>query len=133
MTHAADVDAHGTGWMTGTPLHSAASGAHAEVVGMLLEAGASANARQSGGWTALHSAAHNGDIASVTLLLASGADAAAVNDEGVSVLAMAEASGDGALVATIRARSSAGDARESSTACAGGDPRGSSLLRRHRS
>jgi ankyrin repeat protein len=102
VTHAADVDAHGTGWMTGTPLHSAASGAHSEVVGVLLEAGASVDARQSGGWTALHSAAHNGDIASVTMLLASGADAGAVNDEGMSVVAMAEASGDVALVATIR-------------------------------
>ena len=103
VTHAADVDARGTGWMTGTPLHSAASGRHAEVVGMLLEAGASVEARQSGGWTALHSAAHNGDIASVTLLLAAGADATAVNDEGASVLSMAEASGDVALVATIDA------------------------------
>ena len=26
VNHAADVDAHGTGWMIGTPLHSAASG-----------------------------------------------------------------------------------------------------------
>jgi ankyrin repeat protein len=101
VTHAADVDAHGTGWMTGTPLHSAASGGHSEVVGVLLEAGASVDARQSGGWTALHSAVNNGDIASVTLLLAAGADAAAVNDEGLSVLAMAEARGDVALVATI--------------------------------
>jgi ankyrin repeat protein len=101
VTHAADVDAHGSGWMTGTPLHSAASGGHSEVVGVLLEAGASVDARQSGGWTALHSAVNNGDIASVTLLLAAGADAAAVNDEGLSVLAMAEARGDVALVATI--------------------------------
>ena len=103
VTHAADVDARGTGWMTGTPLHSAASGAHSEVVGVLLVAGASVDARPSGGWTALHSAAHNGDITSVTLLLAAGADATAMNDEGVSVLSMAEASGDVALVATIRA------------------------------
>ena len=37
VNHAADVDARGTGWMIGTPLHSAASGSHAEVVGVLLE------------------------------------------------------------------------------------------------
>ena len=102
VTHAADVDALGTGWMTGTPLHSAASGSHADVVEVLLEAGASVDARQSGGWTALHSAAHNGDVASARMLLAAGADATAVNDEGVSVLAMAEAGGDVALVAAIR-------------------------------
>jgi len=103
VNHAADVDAHGTGWMTGTPLHSAASGSHAEVAGVLLEAGADPNARQSGGWTPLHAAARAGDVASVTLLLASGADAAAANDEGSSVLEMAQGSGDVATAATIAA------------------------------
>ena len=101
VNHAADVDARGTGWMTGTPLHSAASGSHAEVVGVLVEAGADPNARQSGGWTPLHAAARAGDVASVTLLLASGADARAVNDEGASVLEMAQGSGDVATAATI--------------------------------
>jgi ankyrin repeat protein len=101
VTHAADVDAPGTGWMTGTPLHSAASARHSEVVGSLLEAGADPNARQSGGWTPLHAAARNGDIASVTLLLASGADVTAVNDEGMSALEMARTSGDAATVAAI--------------------------------
>ncbi|MET0801248.1 MAG: ankyrin repeat domain-containing protein [Actinomycetota bacterium] len=101
VTRAADVDAPGTGWMTGTPLHSAASARHSEVVGMLLEAGADPNARQSGGWTPLHAASRNGDIASVTLLLASGGDIAAVNDEGMGVLEMARASGDAATAAAI--------------------------------
>ena len=103
VNHAADVDAHGAGWMTGTPLHSAASGSHAEVVGVLLEAGADPNTRQSGGWTPLHAAARAGDVASVTLLLASGADATAANDESTSVLEMAQGSGDVATAATIAA------------------------------
>ena len=103
VNHAADVDAHGSGWMTGTPLHSAASGSHTEVVGVLLEAGADPNARQSGGWTPLHAAARSGDVTSVTLLLASGADATATNDEGTSVLEMAQGSGDVATAATVAA------------------------------
>lgn len=103
VNHAADVDARGTGWMIGTPLHSAASGSHAEVVGVLLEAGADPNARQSGGWTPLHAAARAGDVTSVTLLLASGADPEATNDEGTSVLEMAQGSGDVPTAATITA------------------------------
>jgi len=103
VTHGADIDAHGTGWMTGTPLHSAVSGRHTDVVGVLLEAGANPDVRQSGGWTPLHSAAHNGDVASVRLLLDAGADPAATNDEGTSVLEMARASGDDATIAAIEA------------------------------
>jgi len=101
VSHAADVDAHGSGWMTGTPLHSATSSGHDEVVGVLLDAGADPGATQSGGWTPLHAAAHNGDVESVRLLLAGGADPSARNDEGSSVLEMAQGSGDAATAAAI--------------------------------
>ncbi len=103
MTHGAEVDAPGTGWMTGTALHSAASARHAAVVEALLEAGADPNARQLGGWTALHAAARNGDLASIMLLLAAEGDPAGVNDEGASVLEMALQSGDEGTIAAIEA------------------------------
>lgn len=103
LDRGADVDARGRGWMTGTPLHSAASGRHVDVVEILLAAGADPNARQSGGWTPLHSGAHNGDVATVVLMITAGADLEAVNDDGASVLALARESGDAATLAVIRA------------------------------
>jgi ankyrin repeat protein len=98
----ADVDARGRGWMTGTPLNSAASGRHADVAHLLLDAGADPDARQASGWTPLHSAAHNGDLELVELLLAHRADPGATNDDGVTVLSMSEESGNADVVARVR-------------------------------
>ncbi len=103
LDRGADPDAPGRGWMTGTPLNSAAASSSADIVVALLSAGADPNARQAAGWTPLHSAAHNGDLASVDALLAAGGDPAAANDEGTSVLDMAIGRGDGGCVAAIRA------------------------------
>jgi ankyrin repeat protein len=102
LARGAEVDAPGRGWMTGTPLHSAASNRNADVVAVLLEAGADPDARQSGGWTALHGAAHNGDARTAGLLLDAGADPAARNDDGRSVLELAEEGGDGATIERVR-------------------------------
>jgi ankyrin repeat protein len=101
LDRGADADAAGRGWMTGTPLHSAASSRQPEIVAILLEAGADPAARQSHGWTALHSAARNGDLASVEALLAAGADASATNDDGASVRDLAVEGGDEAVLAAI--------------------------------
>ncbi len=90
----AEVDAFGRGWMTGTAMHSAVSRLHADVVRILLDAGANPNVRQSAGWTPLHAAAMNGDLTSVELLLAAGADPTATNEEGRSVTDLANESDD---------------------------------------
>ena len=102
LERGAQVDALGRGWMTGTALHSAISRREAEIARLLLEAGASPDARQSAGWTPLHAAAANGDLDSVELLLGAGADPAATNDEGRSVVDLADESGDEATIARIR-------------------------------
>jgi ankyrin repeat protein len=103
LQRGADADARGRGWMTGTALHSAAAGKHADAVAELIEAGADPNARQSGGWTPLHSAARNGDVASVEALLDAGADPSATNDEGQTVLELAVEGGDADVIERIRA------------------------------
>lgn len=52
------------------PLHSAAAGAHAKIVELLLEAGAPVYATDAAEYTALHSAAQNGDLDSIRVLMA---------------------------------------------------------------
>ena len=99
----ADANAVGTGWMRGTPLHSAVSARHRTIAGVLLQAGADANARQEGGWTPVHGAAHNGDRGTTELLLARGADPSALDDDGRSALDHASAAGDEATIEAIRA------------------------------
>jgi uncharacterized protein len=103
LDRGADVDAHGRGWMTGTPLNSAAAGGHTDVARLLLDSGADPDARQASGWTPLHSSARNGDLGLIELLLSRGADPAAANDDGVTVLSLAEDGGNAKVVARIRA------------------------------
>jgi ankyrin repeat protein len=103
LARGANPDAHATGWMTGTPLNSAASAGRAATVHLLLEAEADPDAVQRGGWTPLHSAAHNGDARTVELLLAGGADPAALDDDCRSIADMAAESGDDAMIRAVQA------------------------------
>lgn len=91
--------------MANTPLHAALAGRRADVVKILVDAGADVNARQHGGWVPLHSAAANGDRAMVDLLIARGADRNAVNDAGVSAAAFARERGHAALADYLDGRS----------------------------
>jgi uncharacterized protein len=76
-----------------TAMHAGASRGGAEIVKMLLGAGADPNARQHGGYVPLHSAAANGDAAVVELLLKHRARADAKTDEGKTPAEMAAEAG----------------------------------------
>jgi len=94
----ADVAAVANNPMKVTPLHSAAAAHSGEIVRILVENGAPANARQEGGWTALHEAAQIGDKEMVKVLLEYGCDPHARSDDGRSPAQMAEAKGNQEIV-----------------------------------
>jgi len=73
LAKGARIDVRSTNSMVNTPLHAAVAGRRTEAVKFLLERGADANARQSGGWSALQGAAQNGDRELVEMLIANGA------------------------------------------------------------
>jgi ankyrin repeat protein len=83
------------------PLHSAAAGAHGEIVEVLLAAGAEPDPRQRHGWTPLQGAAQNGDLRAVQALLAAGADPTLRNDDGRSAAELAREFGHLELAARL--------------------------------
>ena len=75
-------------------LHVAAAAGYANIVALLLGAGADANVRHSdGGVTATHLAAANGDTGVVEMLLSHGADPLAVRTDGATAVAAATEGG----------------------------------------
>lgn len=97
----ADVGARSANSFWVLPLHSATSGGHAEIVELLLAAGAEPDPRQRHGWTPLHAAAQNGDVRSLDALLAAGADPELRNYDGLSAVDLARAAGNTELVARL--------------------------------
>lgn len=86
------------------PLHSAAASGSAEIVTLLLEAGALANARQQGGFTALHAAAMQNSTEMARVLLDHGADRTLCADDGKDALAMAASKGHEEMVTLLSER-----------------------------
>lgn len=81
------ADVNKTGW---TPLHYAASGGHAAIIGLLLENSAYIDAESPNGTTPLMMAAMYGSEASVKLLLQEGADPKLKNQQGLTALDFAQ-------------------------------------------
>jgi ankyrin repeat protein len=86
-----------------TPLQSAVAGSHLEITSLLLEAGASPNVREGGGYTPLHTAANNGDVEIVRNLLFGGANSEARSENNESPLDMALKSGHDEVVHLLKA------------------------------
>ncbi len=80
----ADVNAVATNPMKVAVINSAAASGRADLVKLVLRAGADPNARQMMGYTALHAAAARDSVEMVQALLDAGADPTLVNDEGQS-------------------------------------------------
>jgi ankyrin repeat protein len=68
-----------------TPLFSASSIGHVEVVKLLLEKGADMTAADNEGWTPLNSASLDGHIEVVKLLLEKGADVTVASNKGCTI------------------------------------------------
>eukprot|EP00438_Fugacium_kawagutii_P004443 Skav226757 [mRNA] locus=scaffold2319:36102:37172:+ [translate_table: standard] len=83
-----------------TPLHHAARNGHVEPARLLLEAGATKDARDEGhgGWTPLFFAARNGHVAFVRLLIDAGADLNLANADGATPLFIAAQTGQVAVL-----------------------------------
>jgi ankyrin repeat protein len=98
LNKGAKVDAPSTNAMRNTALHAAAAGRAPAVAKLLLDAGADANARQSGGWTPLHSVAQSGDVEFARVLAEAGADVSVRADNQQRPLDLALTKGQQAMV-----------------------------------
>ena len=102
LKHGADVRLAARNAQKVTALHGAVARRDMEIVRLLLEAGADANARQERGFLPLHDAAANGSAPLVELLLKHGARADAKSDEGKTPGDMAAERGHKDLAERLR-------------------------------
>jgi ankyrin repeat protein len=98
VAHGASVKKDG--W---SPLHYAATGGSAAIVKLLLDKGATLEARSPNGSTPLMMAARYGNEEAVDALLAAGADRTAKNDLGMDASAFAGSAGREKLAARLKA------------------------------
>jgi ankyrin repeat protein len=102
LKNGADVKAAARNAQKVTAMHASATRGDAEIVKMLLEAGADPNAQQERGFVPLHSAAANGNFPVVQLLLQHGARADAKADDGKTPADMAADRGHKDLAETLK-------------------------------
>src|SRR5712664_129094 len=102
LKNGADVKTSARNAQKVTALHGAVARRDVEIVRMLLEAGADANARQERGFVPLHDAAANGHADLVELLLKHGARADAKTDDGKTAGEMAAERGHKELAEMLR-------------------------------
>ena len=86
-----------------TPLQSAVAGRHLEITSLLLEAGASPNVCERGGYTPLHTAVMNGDMDIVRKLIFNGANVDAASEKDEKPLDMALESGHDEIANLLKA------------------------------
>jgi ankyrin repeat protein len=86
-----------------TPLQSAVAGGHLEITRLLLQAGASPNVRERGGYTPLHTAAKNGDAEIVRCLIFGGANVEDASENDEKPLDIALKSGHDEIVNLLKA------------------------------
>ncbi|GGS69910.1 ankyrin repeat domain-containing protein [Nonomuraea spiralis] len=97
----ADPNRPSEGEEAGLPLCAAAAWDRVEVAEALLAAGAEANGREAGGWSALLWAAANGHAATASVLIEAGAEVDAANEDGDTPLTLAARRGALGVVQTL--------------------------------
>src|SRR5437879_9569034 len=98
LEYGADVNHKPPSRFANTAVDAAVSGDHADVVRILLAAGANPNVRSEANYTTLHKAAVHGNLEVVRMLLDHGADVSAVRDGGHTPLDDAREKGHTASV-----------------------------------
>jgi ankyrin repeat protein len=104
LKNGADVNAAARNAQKVTALHGAVARRDVEIVKMLLEGGADANAKQEHGFVPLHDAAANGNLALVQLLVSHRARADERSDDGKTPGEMAAERGHGQVAEWLAGR-----------------------------